>query len=206
MPILLRRLKEQTEIGEIIVADGASSDATIQIARENGALVVEGAVGRGAQQNAGAAVATGEILWFLHADCLPSRHAASQIVQAAENGAIGGNFRVRFAGNGVAPRVFEIIARIQRNFGIYYGDSGIWLERTVWNELGGFQNWPLFEDYDLARRLEKRGKTAICPGILRVSARRFQKRAWRVLGLWIALQIGFWWGMKPEELAHRYRK
>ena len=205
LPRLLKSLNAMENIAQIIVADGGSTDATVSIARAAGATVVEGARGRGPQQNLGAQHASGEVLWFLHADCLPPRNASLQIMRAVNRGAIGGNFRVRFMARGWAPRLFEIIARVQRARGVYYGDSGIWLRRATWLHTGGFPDWPLFEDYALVRRLEASGATACCAGRLQVSARRFKHQSARVLWLWLELQIRFALGQSPDELARIYR-
>ncbi|MBW3636350.1 MAG: glycosyltransferase [Armatimonadetes bacterium] len=209
LPRLLARLAAMPQIGEILVADGGSDDETVTLAREGGAEVVEGARGRGAQQNAAAQQARGEILWFLHADALPSLGSGAQIENAARRGALGGNFRIRFEGRGFWPRLFEIIARVQRRFGIYYGDSGLWATRAAWEELGGFAPWPLFEDLDCARRLELLARsqnrtTACCAGRLQLSARRFEERPARILWLWVRLQWAFERGASPDELARLY--
>lgn len=206
LPRLLKRLNAMPHIAQIIVSDGGSSDQTVAIARAAGALVVEGARGRGPQQNLAAHSARGEIYWFLHADCLPPRGASAQIMRAIKAGAIGGNFRVHFAARGLAPRLFELIARVQRARGVYYGDSGIWLGRAAWLLLGGFPDWPLFEDYEMVRKLELTGKTACLAGRLQVSSRRFAHQPWRVLWLWLELQIRFRLGQRPDELAQIYRE
>lgn len=204
LPRLLQRLNAMA-IAQVLVADGGSTDETTQIARAMNAQIIEGARGRGPQQNLAAQSATGEVLWFLHADCLPPPKAPLQIARALQNGAMGGNFRLRFEARGWAPRAFETIARAQRWRGVYYGDSGIWLARAAWNSSGGFPNWPLFEDYALVKQLESAGKTACCAGRLRVSARRFKHQPWRVLWLWLELQIRFQMGAAPDELARLYR-
>ena len=205
LPELLARLQAMPHLAQIIVSDGGSSDATAATARALGAIVVEGARGRGPQQNLAAHSATGDILWFLHADCLPPKSATRQIARAINRGAIGGNFRVRFMARGWAPRLFEQIARAQRARGVYYGDSGIWLKRATWLRAGGFPPWPLFEDYALVRQLELSGVTACCAGRLQVSARRFAHQSARVLWLWLELQIRFALGQSPDELARIYR-
>jgi rSAM/selenodomain-associated transferase 2 len=209
LPLLIHRLHQIPQITEILISDGGSTDTTVALARQLGAAVVEGAKGRGPQQNLAAKSATGEILWFLHADALPSRGCGLQIQRAFRQGAPGGNFRLSFNSSGFWPRLFESIARVQRGFGIYYGDSGIWTSRQSWDELGGFEAWPLFEDLDLARRLEKLAsregrKTSCCPGRLRVSARRFAKSPARVLWQWGCLQIAYEFGASTDKLASLY--
>ena len=206
LPRLLARLNQMPHIAQILVSDGGSTDGTTATARDLGAIVVEGACGRGPQQNLGARKATGDVLWFLHADCLPSLDSSAQILRAVEAGAAGGNVRIRFAARGLAPRLFEAIARVQRARGVYYGDSGIWLTQSAWLLLGGFPDWPLFEDYALVRKLESLGQTACCAGRLQVSARRFAHQPARVLWLWLELQIRFQLGGAPDELARIYRE
>jgi rSAM/selenodomain-associated transferase 2 len=196
---------------EIVISDGGSSDETTTIARQKGALVAEGARGRGAQLNAGASVASGDILWFVHADARVHRRSLEYLEKCAKNSQLcGGNFRLRFDERTSATRLFARIARQQRRLGLYYGDSGIWVRRAVFDELNGFQNWPLFEDYDFARRLEvyarRHGKqTALAPLPMTVSSRRFQKNPFGTLRQWLWLQILFWSGASPEKLAQIYR-
>jgi rSAM/selenodomain-associated transferase 2 len=208
---LLPRLQAMMP-GEIIVCDGGSTDGTPEIAQHYGARVIVAERSRGRQLNAGAAVATGELFWFLHADAWPHRDSIACLRAATQQSQIiGGNFRLKFASDLLAARVFETIARGQRRCGIYYGDSGLWLRREIFAELGGFQEWPLFEDYDFVRRLEaladatqRRTKYFGCP--LTVSARRFKSQPWRLLGMWLRLQVLFWRGVPPEELSRLYRK
>jgi rSAM/selenodomain-associated transferase 2 len=195
---------------EIVVSDGGSSDETTTIARQKGVLVAESARGRGAQLNAGASVASGGILWFVHADARAHRRSLEYLDRCAENSQLcGGNFRLRFDEQTPATRLFARIARQQRRLGLYYGDSGIWVRRAVFDELNGFRNWPLFEDYDFARRLEvyarRHGRqTALAPLPITVSSRRFQKNSFGTLRQWLWLQILFWGGVSPEKLAQIY--
>lgn len=196
---------------EIIVSDGGSTDETLCVAQDAGAIVVEGAKGRGAQLNLGAQIARGEILWFVHADAKIHRRSLIYLQNCARDAQFyGGNFRLRFEGYSWAPYFFARIARQQRRFGIYYGDSGIWVRQEIFVELSGFARWPLFEDYDFARRLEnyarlQGGQTALAPWPITVSARRFQEKPLRVLRQWLWLQILFSCGTSPEQLAAIYR-
>ena len=205
---------------EIIVTDGGSHDQTVRLARESGAIVVETARGRGAQLNAGAQKAHGEILWFVHADAKVHPRSLDYLQNCAGDRQIyGGNFRLRFARQVEsqvtelewAPHFFARIARQQRRLGIYYGDSGLWVRREIFVKLNGFAPWPLFEDYDFARRLENyarlhRAKTALSPWPITVSSRRFCKSPLRVLGQWLLFQILFSCGASPENLAKIYHK
>jgi len=205
LPRLLERLRAMPQITQVILSDGGSTDETASLAQKAGATVVF-ARGRGAQLNAGAHEATGEILWFLHADCLPSRGCGGQITASYQRGFVGGHFRMRFQSRSLWARGFEFIARIQARLGWFYGDSGIWATRAVYDTLGGFAPWALFEDLDFARRLETQGRLQTLPGRLAVSARRFHKRPARALWLWLELQGRFWLGQAPDELARLYRE
>lgn len=229
---LVRRLRAMPQVGEIIVCDGGSVDKTREIAASFGVRVLHCAPNRGAQMNAGAKVACGEVLWFLHADSVPPRSGAHRIVAACNRklthrvldvGAkkiIGGNFRLRFQASReqrsvyVAARIFAFVARALRSFGVYYGDSGIWMRRDVFEQIGGFKGWPLFEDYDMARRLERfarqNGLRTICiASPIVVSSRRFgtsARSATKLLLRWSKLQVLFWLGVAPDTLAKMYRK
>lgn len=205
LPRLLGRLGEMPQVGHIIVSDGGSTDQTVQIAQHAGATVVC-ANGRGAQLNAGATQATGEILWFLHADCLPSRGCGGQILASAKRGYVGGHFRIAFGSSSIWARAFETVARAQARFGTFYGDSGIWATRKAFESLNGFREWPLFEDFDFVRRLQALGRIETLPGRLRVSSRRFEKRPLKTLLLWLELQARFRSGQSPHELARLYHE
>lgn len=205
LPRLLTRLNAMPEVAQIILGDGGSSDATASIARDAGAEVVE-ARGRGAQLNAGASLATQSILWFLHADCLPARGCGQQIRRSIARGALGGHFRLHFESPSPWARGFELVARLQSQVGIFYGDSGIYTTRTAFEELGGFAAWPLFEDLDFARRLRALGRIETLPGRLHASARRFEKHPGKTLLTWLELQLRFDLKQSPEKLSQLYRK
>jgi rSAM/selenodomain-associated transferase 2 len=207
----LRALSEYSCLAtEIIVCDGASQDQTIDAAQAAGAKVLSCEANRGAQQNAGATRAHGDVLWFLHADAHPHPDCLLWLHDAVKNPRIiSGNFRLNFDTSGWAPRLFESIARLQRTRGVYYGDSGIWVRREAFDLLGGFAPWPLFEDYDFAQRIEafaqRHGKSTLCaPLPIFASTRRFQKWPGKVLCQWLWLQMQFKCGVTPEVLTQKY--
>jgi len=209
LPMLLDHLAALHGRWELIVADGGSRDATQRIAREHVARprLIQVAGGRAAQLNAAARVATGELLLFLHADSrLPRDAYASLAAAAREPGVTGGNFALRFDGDGRFEHALGAFYRLQRRHGFYYGDSAIWVTRSAFDALGGFREIPVMDDYDFVRRLERSGATRCLPGPATTSPRR-----WRAMGIgrtvlaWFAIRWLFVAGVDPARLARLYR-
>lgn len=192
---------------EVIVADGGSTDRTVAVAETLGARVVAAPRGRGSQMHAGAAIATGEILWFLHADTVPPREALSLLEGALQRpGVGGGNFGLVFDGLSRAARWMTTIYPFLQILNLCYGDSGFFLSRDTYVRVGGFRALPLFEDLDLLRRLRRRGKFVhlSCPIV--TSSRRFEKRNFASMWVqWTAMQVLYWCGADPNWLARWYR-
>lgn len=202
---LLDYLSGLSGIDEVVVADGGSSDATARLSREKGARLVVSEPGRGLQLRAGAEKATGNTLLFLHADTRPPCDVASQIRRALEAGYAGGNFRLRYPGGGALGRWLEILVLIYRRIGRYYGDSGIFVRRAVYERVGGFPVVPVMEDVIFARRLERAARTAYLPGPMASSPRRWKGRPLRTLLLWASMQLAYEAGASPWRLARFYR-
>jgi rSAM/selenodomain-associated transferase 2 len=163
---------------EIIVADGGSSDRTVAIAAQTpGVRVVQAPRGRGAQMNAGARAAGGEILWFVHADCLASSGAAAAIRRAlSRDGVSGGVFRFALAGDRRAYRLVEWGVRARcRLRGLPYGDQGIFVRRALFEALGGYRETPILEDLYLVRALRRRGRLVMLPDAMHTSSRRYAR-------------------------------
>lgn len=124
LPRLLERLSRLTGDFQVIVADGGSTDATRKIAESSGATVVESPRGRGQQQQAGAERATGDVVWFVHADSTPGLDALCAMESALSNQAVAaGNFTLRFDGDFKAARQLTIAYPWFRLLGLCYGDS-----------------------------------------------------------------------------------
>lgn len=192
---------------EVVVADGGSPDGTAEIAAAHGAHVLITPRGRGPQLRAGAAAATGDVLLFLHADVEPRGDPRSSIERAlADPDVVGGNFLLRFSPDDGYARLFTWCNDARRRlFRIYYGDSGIFVRRSVYEALGGFPDLPVFEDYELARRMERVGRTAYLRDVeLHASARRFAHAPLRTLGIWILMQTLYSGGVPAERLARLY--
>lgn len=203
----LNRLRSSQEI-EIIVADGGSQDNTAEVAARSGALVLSVSGGRAAQMNAGAAESKGHILLFLHADTILPALYHDVICEALKNPSVSaGAFRFKTDGPGAAIRVVEWFTNIRSSvFHFPYGDQGLFMEKRVFEEIGGFPDLPIMEDFELVRRLRRRGDIVIIPEPAVTSARR-----WRKLGVLKTTLInqfmilGFLAGIKPARLKQIYR-
>ena len=209
LPALLDHVEALPGAWEVILADGGSRDRTAAIAAQRGVRVVVGGGGRAQQLNAAAATASGELLLFLHADSrLPvDAHAAIASAATADASFVGGNFTLRFDGDDRFARVLTAGYALSRRFGVYYGDSSIWVRRAVFDRLGGYRDLPIMDDYDFVRRLERSGPTACLPGPATTSDRRWRAMgAERTLLTWWLIRLAFLAGVSPARLARLYRR
>lgn len=193
---------------EIIVSDGGSRDATCEIAAKAGAIVLDVSGGRAAQMNAGASAAKGRILLFLHADTLPPAGYADLIRQALDDpSTVAGAFRFQTDGVGAAIRLVEWAAYFRSTiFRWLYGDQGLFMERRVFNEAGGFAPLPIMEDFELVRRLRQRGSVVMLRDAAITSARRWEQLG--IIRTTVINQImiaGFLSGFPVHALNRLYR-
>ncbi len=192
---------------EILVVDGGSNDETVSLARACGISVVHSNRGRGIQLRTGALLARGDVLWFVHADTLPPAHALEEIQNAlSDPSVVGGNFGLTFDGPSRAARQLTAIYPTLRWLNLCYGDSGIFVRREVYENIGGFRPFALFEDLDLLKRLRKAGRFVHLTCRIITSSRRFENRNFALMWThWTALQILYWGGVSPDLLARWYR-
>ena len=191
---------------EIIVVDGGSLDATVSIAQSYGVKTLHSKRGRGNQLQIGANAAVGEILWFVHADTTASVNCVEQIKQVLLNkNVVGGNFTIRFDGEKLAARFLTWLYPQLRLLGLIYGDSAIFVRREVYEKIGGFRDYPIFEDLDFVERLKKVGEIATLSAIVTTSSRRFEGKSFVLtFARWTILQFLYWCGVKPETLLKLY--
>jgi len=199
----------QSPCHEVIVVDGGSTDATVQSAKEAEVTVLRSKLGRARQMNAGAARAEGGSLLFLHADTLLPPGWAEVVHRTLRApGVAAGAFRFRIAGS-FAGKSFIEWATCLRSRWLQrpYGDQGLFLTRALFEEMGGFANLPIMEDYEFSARLRRRGRIVTVDEAALTSARR-----WEALGVvrttlrnqWML--AGYHLGISPQRLAMRYRR
>jgi uncharacterized protein len=205
LPRLLDDLRRVVVPLDIVVVDGGSTDDTLAVAKRRGARAVVALRGRGAQMNAGARVARGEWLFFVHADTrvpAPARRALlGAVVDDPEVEVAVFRFAVdlppagkRFIEAGQALR--------QALYGLPYGDQGLLVRRDLFFTVGGFPEIPLLEDVALLRLLRRRARVRVLPAAIVTSGRRYRRGG--VLRTWLrhtAIITLYFAGVAPRRLA-----
>jgi rSAM/selenodomain-associated transferase 2 len=205
---VLKAVVEQPKPFEIIVCDGGSEDGSERTALELSDRVVTARGGRGPQICEGIRHASGEVLLVLHADTVIGCSAFERIRTRLRDGAVsGGNFRVVFDGDTEFSTWLTKSYEWLRSKGVYYGDSAIFVRRSVFENIGGIKPLALMEDFDFVRRLERHGGT-ICiedPPVVTSSRRFIKRKPWRIVGQWIVLHVMYYLGVSPRYLARQYQ-
>lgn len=208
LPLLLAQLAPLRARGaQVIVADGGSSDGSPELLADLGQWL-PAPRGRARQMNAGAGIASGEVLWFVHADSQLPADADQLIAAALASGQhCWGRFDVAISGR---PWMLKVVARMinwrSRLSGIATGDQGIFVLRSTFESLGGFAELPLMEDIELCTRLRRLSKPACIRQRLTTSGRRWQTRGlWRTIFLMWRLRWAYWRGVPIEQIAQAYR-
>ncbi len=165
-------------VGQVIVVDGRSADRTVQIAQEAGVTVVTSPAGRAVQMNAGAAVARGDVLLFLHADTLLPDDFVIHITRVLRQpNVVAGAFNLRIGGPQLAFRVIENLVRWRCQWRqLPYGDQALFVWTKVFRQLGCYRPLPIMEDFDLVCRLRRRGRIAMADATAVTSSRRWVDR------------------------------
>ncbi len=192
---------------DILVVDGAASEACRALCLARGARYAATRAGRGHQLRYGADQAVTGVLWFLHADAQPPVDAVALITAAVRAGAAGGYFRFCFAGTpGWGKRALAALINARARVGVPYGDQGLFATRTAYAAAGGFADAPLFEEVDLVKRLRRQGSFVALDAAIGVSSRRWERDGWLRRTLENrALALAYMAGVSPQRLARHYR-
>ena len=190
---LIRNLRELSGDKEIIISDGGSTDGTLEKLKYfNDVTVISSDSGRALQMNTGAKIATGEVLWFIHADSAVSKRSLYDIEKAIQAGALGGFFKIEFYD--AKDKFMKFIEKTShtraKNFCLIFGDQGLFLRRDFFKELGGFAKVDLMEDWEMSSRLRKYHKQKRIYGletIIGTSARRYIKNG--RLKTWLKMNL-----------------
>jgi rSAM/selenodomain-associated transferase 2 len=192
---------------EVIVVDGGSHDATVSLADRSADRVIHSRSGRARQMNAGAQVATGDILWFLHADTRTPEHVDQLILTALASGEHHwGRFDVELAaGSPLLGWVARFMNLRSRLTGIATGDQGIFMTRAAYERIGGFEDIPLMEDIEASRALRRVSRPSVPPATLLTSARRWQRHGVikTIVTMW-GLRLAYFLGVPSQRLARYY--
>jgi rSAM/selenodomain-associated transferase 2 len=219
MPVLNEEARIQSQldallrldgVDEVVVVDGGSVDRTRALVEVDAKCrLVTGPRGRALQMNTGAAVATGNILLFLHADVRLPEDAARWVRDTLDDpGVVAGAFRTRTVADGRRTWVAgwlglaDLRSRYTR---LPYGDQALFLRRETFTRVGGFPAQPLFEDLEISRRLRRLGRVRTVKTTVGVSGRRFMARPWHHAFIMNVLPPLYRLGVPPATLARSYR-
>lgn len=204
----IQSVQGKAGVGEVISVDGGSTDGTQQVAEKLWARCLTAPKGRGSQLKAGAEAAVGPWLLFLHADTVLEEgweKKVSAFLKSSENENRAGYFIFTLNDETKAARRLErMVARRCKWLGLPYGDQGLLIHQSLYNEVGGYADIPLMEDVDMVRKI---GKSRLVPVPVRAvtSASKYQQSGYltRMLRNMSCLALYFL-GVSPERIVKLY--
>ncbi len=197
---------ESGYIKEIIVVDGGSTDRTVEIASEAGARVVRSARGRAVQMNSGAKKATGDLLYFLHADTRPPPGFDREIIRSYQSGYGYGCFRLEFDWKHPLLRLYSFFTRF-RTIWFRFGDQSLFVEKELFARAGGFdENLIVMEDQKIFRDLHEFTEYYLSESSVVTSARRYREVGpGKLQAIFFCIWLGYYLGVSQEVLQDIYK-
>ena len=201
----IEHLRPFSGIVEVIVADGGSDDGTPDLV-ESEVKVITAPRGRALQMNAGAQIASGNVLLFLHSDTrLPQNFLDQLNLALADSSLVGGAFKMKIDHPGLFFCLASVGSNIRAAQGIYFGDQTIFIRRDAFIKIGGFPPIELMEDWEFSRKMHQVGKTMLLPGPVKTSARRWLIHGkWKTAWLMHKIKILYLLGVSPADLKKIY--
>lgn len=192
---------------EIIVVDGGSTDATVNIAKNLGAKVIHSEKGRAKQMNHGAKVAQGEVFYFLHADTLPPKHFCDSIITAVQHGSQVGCFQMKFDSDSRFLKFFAWFTRLNYTL-CRGGDQSLFILNELFFRAGGFdESYVVYEDNEFINRLYKMTDFKILPNHVKTSTRRYEEVGKLKLQYHFGvIHVKNYFGAGPEQLYDYYKR
>ncbi|TEB07437.1 N-glycosyltransferase [Pelotomaculum schinkii] len=201
----LEHLRPWSNLIEVIIAD-ASTDGTANLVGRD-FLLIQAPRGRASQMNAGAQLAGGEVLLFLHSDTrLPNDFIQQLELALSDSRVVGGAFKMKID----HPGLFFYLTTLGSNLraavtGVYFGDQTIFVRRDCFRQIGGFPLIDLLEDWEFSLSMKKIGKTVLLPGPVKTSARRWLIHGkWRTTWLMHKIKVLYLLGTSPADLKRLY--
>lgn len=197
-----------TALAEVIVSDGGSTDDTVAVAEAAGAKVVRAPrKGRAAQMNAGATLAEGTVLYFLHADTYPPPGFAQAILRAVEKDCAAGCFRLRFDEPHWFLRAHGWFTRFDFN-PFRFGDQSLFVHRDLFIKVHGFrEELIVLEDQEIIGRLKKGGRFRVLNTSVLTSARKYREHGvYRTQGVFYLIYFMYVLGFSQQRMVHTYRR
>ncbi|MEM9650002.1 MAG: TIGR04283 family arsenosugar biosynthesis glycosyltransferase, partial [Bacteroidota bacterium] len=203
----LKKTSTSEKIKEVICVDGGSTDGTAAIAKNHGAILLHSKRGRAKQLNLGAKHATGDILYFLHADTLTPKNFDLQILSAVQDGFETGCFRMEFDTKNPILRFFAYLSRLNHAL-CRGGDQSLFIKRGLFEKTKGFdEDYLIYEDTEFITRLYQETAFKILPDAVLTSARKYREKGWiRVQFHFAMIHLKNYMGAKPEELYQYYQR
>ena len=204
---LVAELRHYAPQAQVLVVDANSPDGTAEAARQAGATVLPAPQpGRAAQMNHGVAHATGELLYFVHADVSLHPDFVATITQAVANGYAAGCYRFRFDSRHPLLRINSYGTRFA---GIMSrgGDQTLFITRALFEQLGGFdERFVIMEDFEIIQRIRRVARFFIAPHAVTVSARKYETNSWlRVQLANLTAFSLFFLKASPVKIARTYK-
>lgn len=200
-------------IAEVVVVNCSDQHSTTVKLKElqskfNSIKVINSAIaGRAHQMNQGGAIASGSILWFIHADTSVPESSTESILESISTDKPWGRFDIRFDNSSARMKLVALAINLRSGLtGVCSGDQAIFLLQSQFHKMGGFPNIPLLEDIALTKKLRREAQAIRIRTPVTTSARRWETHGYlRTIFLMWLIRLLFWVGVSPRTLARLYR-